>query len=102
LPTSATTAGGRRLFHVCGALAEGEGGVIRERTPAGLEAGGRTGGRPHGLSDDRAAAARAMMRDAEITAGRVAKHLGGGVSTRYRCLPGGSGAIEDQPIAPDR
>src|SRR5689334_2244377 len=44
-----TTAGGRLIFHIFGALAEFERGIIRERTLAGLEAArarGRKGGRP--------------------------------------------------------
>jgi DNA invertase Pin-like site-specific DNA recombinase len=44
-----TTAGGRLIFHIFGALAEFERSIIRERTMAGLEAArtrGRRGGRP--------------------------------------------------------
>ena len=44
-----TTAGGKLIFHIFGALAEFERSVIRERTRAGLKAApdrGRTGGRP--------------------------------------------------------
>ena len=50
-----TTAQGRLVFHMFGALAEFERGLIRERTRAGLLAAkkaGRTGGRPPKLSDD--------------------------------------------------
>ena len=99
-----TTAGGRLIFHIFGALAEFERNIIRERTTAGLEAArarGRTGGRPRGLTDDQVAAARAMMRDPEITVARVAEHLGVGVSTLYRYLPGGRGAVDDRTMEPE-
>ena len=92
-----TTAGGRLIFHIFGALAEFERNIIRERTTAGLEAArarGRVGGRPRGLSDDQVAAARAMLRDPAITATQVAAHLGVGTSTLYRYLPGGRGCID--------
>lgn len=92
-----TTAGGRLVFHLFGALAEFERSIIRERTTAGLEAArarGRTGGRPRGLSGDQVAAARAMLRDPSITVTRVARHLGVGVSTLYRYLPGGRHAVD--------
>jgi DNA invertase Pin-like site-specific DNA recombinase len=44
-----TTSGNKFIFHICGALAEFEREVIRERTNAGLQAArarGRLGGRP--------------------------------------------------------
>lgn len=47
-----TTAGGRLIFHVFGALAEFERSIIKERSRAGLEAAkarGRVGGRPPAL-----------------------------------------------------
>ena len=50
-----TTAQGRLVFHMFGALAEFERSLIRERTQAGLAAArraGRTGGRPPKLTDD--------------------------------------------------
>jgi DNA invertase Pin-like site-specific DNA recombinase len=50
-----TTAQGRLVFHMFGALAEFERSPIRERTQAGLAAArraGRTGGRPPKLTDD--------------------------------------------------
>ena len=51
----ATTAQGRLVFHMFGALAEFERSLIRERTQAGLAAArrvGRTGGRPPKLTED--------------------------------------------------
>lgn len=71
-----TTAGGRLVFHVFGALAEFERGVIRERTRAGLDAArarGRVGGRPPALSADDLAVARALLRDPGITVEQAAK-----------------------------
>jgi hypothetical protein len=51
-----TTASGRLIFHIFGALAEFERSIIRERTMAGLEAArarGRRGGRPRVLTEER-------------------------------------------------
>jgi predicted site-specific integrase-resolvase len=50
-----TTAQGRLVYHMFGALAEFERSLIRERTQAGLAAArraGRTGGRPPKLTED--------------------------------------------------
>ncbi len=58
-----TTAQGRLVFHMFGALAEFERSLIRERTQAGLAAArraGRTGGRPPKLTDDDIEAARGV------------------------------------------
>ena len=75
-----TTAGGKLVFHIFAALAEFERGVIRER-----EAG--TGGRPPALKAKDLAAAKALLRDPEITVVQVAKRLGVAASTLYRHLP---------------
>jgi DNA invertase Pin-like site-specific DNA recombinase len=85
-----TTAGGKLVFHVFAALAEFERGVIRERTKAGLEAArarGKLGGRPPALKASDLAAAKAMLRDPDITVAEVAKRLGVVPSTLYRHLP---------------
>lgn len=87
-----TTAGGRLIFHVFGALAEFERSIIRERTVAGLAAArarGRTGGRPPALAAKDLPAARAMLKDPDITVVEVARRLGVSPSTLYRHLPGG-------------
>ena len=95
-----TTAGGRLVFHIFGALAEFERSIIRERTKAGLDAArarGRTGGRPPGLVADDLNAARALLSDPNITVVEVANRLGVSPSTLYRHLPGGRsehGSIE--------
>lgn len=93
-----TTSGGKLIFHIFGALAEFERGVIRERTRAGLDAArarGRTGGRPPALSPDDLAAAKALLRDPDITVEQVARRLGVVPSTLYRHIPGGRSAVKE-------
>lgn len=85
-----TTAGGRLIFHIFGALAEFERTVIRERTKAGLSAArarGRVGGRPAKLSIDDLKAAKALLGDPTITVADVAKRIGVSPATLYRHLP---------------
>ncbi len=92
-----TSAGGKLVFHIFGALAEFERSLIRERTLAGLEAArkqGRVGGRPPALSDEDMTKAKAMLRDPDITTKQVAETLGVSVSTLYKYIPGGRGALE--------
>ena len=87
-----TTAGGRLVFHIFGALAEFERSIIRERTMAGLAAArarGRAGGRPRVLLEGDLAAAKAMFTDPSITVVEVAKRLRVSTVTLYRYLPGG-------------
>ena len=93
-----TTAGGRLVFTIFGAIAEFEREVIRERTRAGLQAArdrGRTGGRPPGLSAKDLEKARTLLRNPDITVEEVARTLGVGAATLYRHLPGGRGAVLD-------
>ncbi|MEE4210860.1 MAG: recombinase family protein [Parvularcula sp.] len=94
-----TTPGGKLVFHIFGALAEFERSIIRERTNAGLKAArdrGKLGGRPPALSVEDLSAARAMLRDPEITVEAVAKRMGVAASTLYRHLPGGRSSVVDQ------
>ena len=89
-----TSAGGRLVFHMFGAMAEFERSIIRERTKAGLDAArarGRTGGRPPALSAKDISAAKALLSDPEITVNEVARRLKVSPSTLYRHLPGGRG-----------
>ena len=90
-----TSAGGRLVFHIFGAMAEFERSIIRERTKAGLDAArarGRTGGRPPALSTHDVATAKAMLTDPEITMNEVANRLKVAPSTLYRHMPGGRSA----------
>jgi DNA invertase Pin-like site-specific DNA recombinase len=93
-----TTAGGKLIFHIFGALAEFERSIIKERTKAGLDAArarGRTGGRPPALTEKDLAAAKALLADSAITVDEVAKRLNVAASTLYRHLPGGRGGIKE-------
>ncbi len=72
--------------------------MIRERTAAGLEAArarGRKGGRPRRLAAADLTAAKAMLKDPEITVEEVARRLRVGAATLYRYLPGGRGALAE-------
>lgn len=93
-----TTSGGKLVFHIFGALAEFERGLIRERTNAGLvsaRARGRLGGRPSSFKEAKLQMAKALLRDPEITVEDVAKQLGISASTLYRHFPGGRSGIEE-------
>jgi len=97
-----TTAGGRLVFSIFGALADFERQLIRERTIAGLEAArarGRVGGRPTVMGPDRIAAARALLTQPGATVTGVAKHLGVSRNTIYRNVL--AGAAEASVRAPD-
>ena len=94
-----TTSGGKLIFHIFAALAEFERAVIRERTLAGLAAArvrGRKGGRPPALAAKDLAAAKAMLRDPEITVSEIARRLGVAASTLYRHLPRARSMVVDQ------
>ncbi len=82
-----TTATGRLVFHVFGALAEFERDLNRERSEAGREAmraRGRQGGRKPSLTDKQKAAARAMLQQAGTTVADVAEAFGVSRATLYR------------------
>lgn len=85
-----TTAGGKLIFHVFGALAEFERELIRERTNAGLKAArarGRQGGRPAKLSAKQIEQAIAMMRDPAISIDSICQTLNISRPTLYRYAP---------------
>ncbi len=85
-----TTPGGKLVFTIFAGLAEFDRSIIRERTYAGLEAArsrGRVGGRPRSVSDDDIAAAKALLKDPEITVRKVAERIGCSEATLYRYLP---------------
>jgi DNA invertase Pin-like site-specific DNA recombinase len=84
-----TTAGGRLIFHVMGALAEFERSLIGERTRAGMQAAKRRGkavGRPRKLSPHQLARARALIEAGEETRAGVAELFGVDVATLRRAL----------------
>jgi DNA invertase Pin-like site-specific DNA recombinase len=85
-----TTAGGKLIFHVFGALAEFERDLVRERTNAGLAAArarGRTGGRPKKLTDPNALAlAHRLYHDEQTDVATICRTLGISRATLYRAL----------------
>jgi len=88
-----TTAGGRLLFNIMGALAEFERDLIVERTQAGLAAArarGRHGGRPTVMTPEKVKLAREMYDAREYTVDTIAKTLGVSRMTVYRYLEKGA------------
>src|SRR5438445_9334089 len=84
-----TTAGGRLIFHIFGALAEFERSIIRERTMAGLAAArarGRKGGRPRGLDDKKKRHAATLHSDPSNSVRDICRTLGISKATLYRYL----------------
>jgi DNA invertase Pin-like site-specific DNA recombinase len=82
-----STATGKLMFHVFGALAEFERNLIRERTSAGLQAArarGRVGGRKKILDNKQLSLGKAMLADKNNKVGDVAKTLGISRATLYR------------------
>ena len=74
-----TSPGGTLVFHIFGALAEFERGVIRGRTRAGLEAArarGRKGGRRHKLDARKRALAVELYRGRQHTVVEICSMLG--------------------------
>ena len=85
-----TTCGGRLVFHLFGALAEFERGIIRERSKAGLAAArarGRVGGRPRQVTDAEAAEMRALLAAPGASVRSVCERFGRSRSTIYRYVP---------------
>lgn len=84
-----TTAGGKLVFHIFGALAEFERELIRERTKAGLEAArvrGRTGGRPRKLSKEQTQMMKEMWENKNYKVNDICNTFGISRSTFYRNL----------------
>ena len=84
-----TTAGGKLVFHLFGALAEFERDLIRDRTVAGLVAArarGRTGGRPTVMSPQKVAVARQMYESRQHTVAAIAQTVGVSRASVYRSL----------------
>lgn len=84
-----TTASGRLLFHVMGAIAEFERNLISERTAAGMAAAKARGqhvGRERKVTDEDAQWAERVVASGEMTPRAAAEHLRVSVSTLYRSL----------------
>ncbi|MGH3411152.1 MAG: recombinase family protein [Streptosporangiaceae bacterium] len=82
-----TTAAGKLLFHVLGAVAEFEQDLISERTKDGLAAASARGRRRPKLTDTQAQLARQLYASREYTVAKIAAMLGGvSRATVYRCL----------------
>jgi DNA invertase Pin-like site-specific DNA recombinase len=98
-----TTAQGRLVFHMFGALAEFERSLIRERTQAGLLAAkraGRTGGRPPKLTDEDVDVARTMLTNPDIAVQSVANRLGVSLATLYRYIPAARASTTAESLNP--
>lgn len=81
-----TTAGGRLIFHLFGALAEFERDLIRERVQAGLKsarARGRKGGRPP-VSEETKRMATTLLADKKLSVKQICERLGMAKSTLYK------------------
>lgn len=84
-----STANGKLVFHIFGAMAEFERSLIRERTIAGLNAAkarGRMGGRRPKLNQEQVEMARTVLASASGKIGEVARMLNVSRSTVYRHL----------------
>lgn len=84
-----TTAGGKLVFHIMGALAEFERSLIVQRVTAGLSAAKKRGkhvGRPRKLSREQVAHAREAIDGGMQTMAGMAELLGVDHSTLWRAL----------------
>ncbi|EDX83143.1 Resolvase, N terminal domain superfamily [Synechococcus sp. PCC 7335] len=82
-----STASGKMVFSVIGAMAEYERNLIRERTMAGLKAArarGRNGGRPKALDESQVKVAIALAEAGELTINKICEQIGCSRSTYYR------------------
>jgi DNA invertase Pin-like site-specific DNA recombinase len=84
-----STAGGKLIFHVFGAMAEFERNLIQERTQAGLAAArarGRKGGRKPKLSSDQVDTLRRMYDSKQHTIKEICQTMGISKPTLYSYL----------------
>ena len=84
-----STAGGKLVFHIMGALAEFERDLISERTTAGMQAAkrrGKTMGRPVALSTEQIIHAKRVINSGEETIGGMASVLGVHRNTLQRAV----------------
>ncbi|MBW8308716.1 MAG: recombinase family protein [Candidatus Paracaedibacteraceae bacterium] len=90
------TSGGKLIFHIFASLAKFARPIIKERTLAGLSAAkklGRVRACPPSLKAEDLIAAKALLKDHNITVEEVAKRLSVAPSPLYRHLPGGRSRI---------
>jgi len=91
-----TTAGGRLVMQVFGALAEFERELIRERTAAGLDharSQGRVGGRPRVMDAKAIEQARTLLHHSNLPVTEIAQRVGASRAALYRQFPGGRSGI---------
>ena len=84
-----TTASGKLVFHIFGAMAEFERDLLRERTMAGLAAArarGRKGGRPRVMDARKVARARQLYAEGSLTVAEIAAGLKVSRASIYRYL----------------
>ena len=82
-----STASGKMVFSVIGAMAEYERNLTRERTMAGLAAArarGRMGGRPTALDESQVKVAIALAEANKLTINQICEQVGCSRSTYYR------------------
>ncbi len=90
-----STAGGKLVFHIFGALAEFERNLIRERTRAGLSAArarGRVGGRKRVLSAKQQQALKTLYQTKEHTIPELMAQYGISRATLYKVVNGTYGS----------
>lgn len=91
-----TTAGGRMIFHVLGALAEFERNLIRERTKAGMQAARERGAKIGGVVKMDAAkldAARTLLAETDMPIRAILAQLQVSKGTLFRHFPGGRSGL---------
>ena len=82
-----STALGKMVFSVIGAMAEYERNLIRKRTMAGLKAArarSRMGGRPKALDNSQVKVAISLANEGELTIKEICEQVGCSRSTYYR------------------
>lgn len=95
-----TTAVGRLVVHVVGAIAEFERGLIAERTIAGLKSAKARGvkiGRDRKATPEKIQKAKDLLRQG-MSMKQVSKEVKLAESTLYRDIPGGAAGLLDDPI----
>jgi DNA invertase Pin-like site-specific DNA recombinase len=84
-----TSAGGRLIFHIFGALAEFERNLISERTKSGLEAArirGRIGGRPEKLNTSECDMLKNLYKSNEFSVKELCLRFNVSKATFYRSI----------------